>query len=395
MDKMDAPILEPISEEVDSCATPSFKSNISKRNVTNSVREFGVVKNVVMQSQKLECSPQCHNGPTNSSTKYQLSEYDFPKFKHQHLNKEDVQKSKNNKSYSSILNKPFLFRRSESLDKAVTLEEKRLIELYRKNQTVEEYDSSRSHSTRFSTSLSSNTNSSLSSPSISESKSKFGMKDYFKSLSGIIEEQEALEHAVMESVMISDISVQKEKPQCVSLAMVVAQKYLRLHRIFELYQFLIAHLLSALPENPIQFLLDLLDNCLSFRTGLTMPPLLYQKKHLEALFKMMDRMGSGYIDLEQYKAGMKSIGVCMVKEELLENPLIAIDKKTFVDDALIALESILIDILRRKYMKDENVPTTPPPPTPLNRTISSSASVLSCAKSTSTNTKFSVIFKKR
>lgn len=44
-----------------------------------------------------------------------------------------------------------------------------------------------------------------------------------------------------------------------------AQRYLRVHRIFECFQFIVAHMLSAKAENPIEFMLSLLNRCLLYR----------------------------------------------------------------------------------------------------------------------------------
>lgn len=63
-------------------------------------------------------------------------------------------------------------------------------------------------------------------------------------------------------------------------AMRKARRYLRKHKIFEFFQFLIAHLLSEAPDNPIQFLIDLLDKCLLYRAGFGNPPLLFEKPHI-------------------------------------------------------------------------------------------------------------------
>lgn len=103
-------------------------------------------------------------------------------------------------------------------------------------------------------------------------------------------------------------------------AMRQAQKYLRTHKIFQFYQFLITHLLSACPgewntwnwfklffftniltkndrfrvlENPIEFLVDLLDRCLIYRAGFCPPPLLYEKKHLGKLFLIFNHSSVG------------------------------------------------------------------------------------------------------
>ena len=59
-----------------------------------------------------------------------------------------------------------------------------------------------------------------------------------------------------------------------------ARKYLKEHRIFDFFRFLIAHMVSELSENPIDFLIELLDKCLLYRSGFGNPPLLFEKPHL-------------------------------------------------------------------------------------------------------------------
>lgn len=65
-----------------------------------------------------------------------------------------------------------------------------------------------------------------------------------------------------------------------NLAMRQAQRYLRVHKIFELLQFMTCHLLSACPDNPVEFFTELLEKCLIYRAGFANPPLLYTPKHL-------------------------------------------------------------------------------------------------------------------
>ncbi|KAF2897527.1 hypothetical protein ILUMI_08649 [Ignelater luminosus] len=149
-----------------------------------------------------------------------------------------------------------------------------------------------------------------------------------------------------------------------SEAMKQAQKYLRVHKIFEFFQFIIAHLLSALPENPIQFIIELLDKCLIFRSGLVEPPLLYTRKHLEVLFYLMDRMHTGYIDIEQYKTGMRTVGVCSFNERppLTKDGMVA--KEYFIEEAYDCLTHLLNDIIKRHWLLSAAPVVTPPPPTP-------------------------------
>lgn len=56
-------------------------------------------------------------------------------------------------------------------------------------------------------------------------------------------------------------------------------------------------------DNAIEFITDMLSKCLMFRSGYGEPPLLYNRKHIEELFNLMDPMRTGYINYNQYKAG--------------------------------------------------------------------------------------------
>ncbi|CAG9772647.1 unnamed protein product [Ceutorhynchus assimilis] len=127
-----------------------------------------------------------------------------------------------------------------------------------------------------------------------------------------------------------------------------AQSYLRSHRIFECFQFIIAHLLSANPENPIEFILNLINRCLLYRSGLGEPPLLYNRKHITQLFNIMDRLQSGFIDKDQYVSGMKTIGVCSYNENPETNDDGEILLDTFVEEAYEAEVAIFDDMIKRR-----------------------------------------------
>lgn len=61
-------------------------------------------------------------------------------------------------------------------------------------------------------------------------------------------------------------------------AQIQAQFYLNDKKIFELFNFLIGHLLVDEPSDPIEYLHDLLDKCMLFRAGLCDPPLLFTER---------------------------------------------------------------------------------------------------------------------
>lgn len=118
-----------------------------------------------------------------------------------------------------------------------------------------------------------------------------------------------------------------------SKAMREAQMYLIQHRIFDFFQLIVTHLISASPENPITFIMEYLNKCLLYRSQYGKPPILYEKKHLEQLFNMMDRMGNGFIEMNQYKRGIQSLGICDFNQHPKTNFEGHISKCVFIDEA--------------------------------------------------------------
>lgn len=53
------------------------------------------------------------------------------------------------------------------------------------------------------------------------------------------------------------------------------EKYLRKHRIKELLDFLMAHVIIHQPEDPVLYLADLLDECMLARLEIKDPPTLF------------------------------------------------------------------------------------------------------------------------
>ncbi|KAI4470405.1 ef-hand calcium-binding domain-containing protein 10 [Holotrichia oblita] len=196
------------------------------------------------------------------------------------------------KSYNSLLVKPFIFRRASSLQEAVAANDKKLAELFLNKMaidtTVEEAQ------TRPSTCQRSSTPASTSSERYVDSKSQTDVSDitshtestkktlnYLMGISDAREEQDEEQQESSEDV--EKVLIDDREDVCGETeAMKQAQRYLRVHRIFEFYQFLVAHLLSAVPV---------------------------------ALFNLMDRMRTGYIEKEQYVVGMKTLGICSYNNE--------------------------------------------------------------------------------
>ncbi|KAF5294944.1 hypothetical protein FQR65_LT10657 [Abscondita terminalis] len=196
-------------------------------------------------------------------------------------------------------------------------------------------------------------------------------------LMGLQEGEEAVEY---EEEEVKKFELESgEEPTMLSKKMTKAQKYLRVHRIFEFFQFIAAHLLSALPDNPIEFIAGILDKCLIFRSGFSPPPLLYDRRHLECLFYLMDKMRTGLIEIEQYHTGMHTVGLCTYNKNPTMNVDKMVTKDVFIDEAYDCLTALLLDIIKPRWIDGPRPKTPPPPPTPtlsINSKTSINSSIL-------------------
>lgn len=137
-----------------------------------------------------------------------------------------------------------------------------------------------------------------------------------------------------------------------SRAMREAQLYLLKHRILDFFQFVVSHLLGATPDNPIIFIIELLNKCLLYRSRLGQPPVLYEKRHLEQLFNLMDKMKSGNIEMTQYVNGITSLGICDFNENPLTDDEGLITKKVFVDEAYRAQVYYFNELIKIRQLKN-------------------------------------------
>ncbi|XP_046608245.1 uncharacterized protein LOC124299230 [Neodiprion virginianus] len=131
-------------------------------------------------------------------------------------------------------------------------------------------------------------------------------------------------------------------------AQMQAQFYLNEKKIFELFNFLIGHLLVDEPIDPIEYLYELLDKCMLFRAGLGEPPLLFTARHVESMFQSLDPGGLGSISLDQYKAGMTTLGIGCYDMNPKTCSAGRVDKQTFEDEAKKCLVSMLSEMIVKK-----------------------------------------------
>jgi hypothetical protein len=88
-----------------------------------------------------------------------------------------------------------------------------------------------------------------------------------------------------------------------------ARSYLEKHRILELLDNLTAQLVFHRPSEPKEFLIEQLTRLKEARKLKRDYPCLFDDSNLEAMFRMMDPEGRGYISSAQYNEALRSLGV--------------------------------------------------------------------------------------
>ncbi|XP_044574329.1 uncharacterized protein LOC123258408 [Cotesia glomerata] len=108
-----------------------------------------------------------------------------------------------------------------------------------------------------------------------------------------------------------------------------AHEYLTSHKIFELNNYLISHLLIDEPDNPIEYLADLIEKCLLFKTGQGPPPLIFTDRHIDGIFQSFDPLHTGSITLDQYNTAIKLLGIADYNQNPRECVPGKVDKEVF------------------------------------------------------------------
>lgn len=123
-------------------------------------------------------------------------------------------------------------------------------------------------------------------------------------------------------------------------------RYFRRRMVMELLQFMMNHLLAVEPDDPLDFLRGLLDECLLFRSGhMKEPPLLFGPAHLEALYNSFDPFSKGYITIHQYHTAMKTVMAKNYNKSPDRNDNNDVSKSVFLTNAKMALVENLLDLI--------------------------------------------------
>ncbi|KAM3926330.1 EF-hand calcium-binding domain-containing protein 10 [Leptodactylus fuscus] len=88
-----------------------------------------------------------------------------------------------------------------------------------------------------------------------------------------------------------------------------AEDYLREHKIMELVNNLTSLLLYHRPERPREFLITQLEKLKLARLADMEYPCLFDESNVDAVFRILDPSGQGYITGTQYIEALKTLGV--------------------------------------------------------------------------------------
>ncbi|XP_045778483.1 uncharacterized protein LOC123876305 [Maniola jurtina] len=123
---------------------------------------------------------------------------------------------------------------------------------------------------------------------------------------------------VTEPITPSEQTPIPERKQLILSTVARTESYLRERRIPELIRFLLTMILAHTPDNPKSFLEKLLNDCMLFRAGHGLAPVLYENRHLEAVIKSFDPGQRGWLSAGQVHRLYTTLGL-NIEELTLKN----------------------------------------------------------------------------
>ncbi|GFY36610.1 EF-hand domain-containing protein [Trichonephila clavipes] len=115
-------------------------------------------------------------------------------------------------------------------------------------------------------------------------------------------------------------------------------EYIKKYKIKELLQHLSEMVLYFKPENPVEFLANvLLDMKTSIEKGENVE-FLYQEESLRAYFRLLDPANEGVISWEQLKSALKVLGIKDVDAPILKQGPVTIE--------------VFLDVCKRNFLKN-------------------------------------------
>ncbi|KAK6624097.1 hypothetical protein RUM44_010955 [Polyplax serrata] len=156
----------------------------------------------------------------------------------------------------------------------------------------------------------------------------------------------------------SSVSSKTQYPIGKTISQMNALHYLEIRHIFKLMNFMIGHLVCNEPSDPVQFLEDLLEQCLKFRDLYGEPPLLFTHAHVESLYKAFDPFERGYLTTQQYVEALNTLGITTGITQYNKEPPLTddgyVEDTTFMFEAERCLLEDLKQMLRIPFQAEEN-----------------------------------------
>lgn len=143
------------------------------------------------------------------------------------------------------------------------------------------------------------------------------------------------------SVSLTKKDETSERKEFIFNAVARTEHYLRERRIPELIRFFFTKIISEHPNRPLSYLEALLDDCMLFRAGHGLAPVLYEESHLKAVLKSFDPGNRGWLSAGQIRRLYGTLGFTVkdVIEDRMPTDEILNDLKETQENDLLQLLS--------------------------------------------------------
>ncbi len=118
-----------------------------------------------------------------------------------------------------------------------------------------------------------------------------------------------------------------------------AAKYLKEHKIMELFENMTSMLVYERPENPKQFFKGYIEKLQKARSepDETSPPAFFDEANLRSVFGMLDVTRKGYVSHDKYLQAMSNLGLREYNATPAGTTFDKISQETFVREVQVAL----------------------------------------------------------
>jgi hypothetical protein len=162
-------------------------------------------------------------------------------------------------------------------------------------------------------------------------------------LGAVEEDDEEEEEEVPEEVCAPRLAF-RDLPPIVSVNDEVVINYMDSHNIQMMFEYFLGLVLIEQPQDPFAFMVNVANQLINARSdyeAFHKLPKLLGAVHLEALFRIYDRVGTGFISHDQYKSAMESIGVISYNATPKGHVANQISLDTFMQESNSSIDQVL------------------------------------------------------